>query len=374
MSCLNLQRNSEIFFSTVQIVGNSTVATTDFTPANTWKVEVLAGFAATAGAATQDITSMESGLTPDRSQKRFNTAINPVDWNFQTYVRPTGNATRPLADWYLWQALMDDTSVATTQWSAGAIDSTNSNFATAQENYMYIKLDQLVYQVNKATVNQLTVDAGIEEIATATWTGFGTELVEITETADLTIFNTVFAAAGASTDTTATAKYHPFDIIDATGTDVTNAFIKNRLSTVTVTHGGATYPFAVTAMSFEYNNNITYLTPEELSNLNAPIGQFTGTRGVSGSLTMYLRGGTDESAQLLRNIYADSSTNSAATSSATINVGGSTGTYVTLAMSNVQFEFPQIAIEDNIAVSVNYVAQESDCAVADEVVVTAAKA
>ena len=63
------------------------------TPQNTWKLEVLAGFAMTSSAATQDITSLESGTTPDRSQQRFNTAINPVDWNFQVYLRPTGVQT-----------------------------------------------------------------------------------------------------------------------------------------------------------------------------------------------------------------------------------------------------------------------------------------
>ena len=88
MASLNLQRNSEVFFSTVDIINGA--ALTAITPSNTWKLEVLAGFAVTSSAATQDITSLESGTSPDRSQQRFNTAINPVDWNFQVYLRPTG--------------------------------------------------------------------------------------------------------------------------------------------------------------------------------------------------------------------------------------------------------------------------------------------
>ena len=84
---------------------------------------MLAGFAMTSSSATQDITSLESGTDPDRSQQRFNTAINPVDWNFQVYLRPTGaevgalkaggtgtatNQTgnvKPVADWFMWQSL-----------------------------------------------------------------------------------------------------------------------------------------------------------------------------------------------------------------------------------------------------------------------------
>ena len=84
MASLNLQRNSEVFLSTVDLINGAAV--TSMTPTNTWKLEVLAGFAVTSSSATQDITSLESGTSPDRSQQRFNTAINPVDWNFQVYL------------------------------------------------------------------------------------------------------------------------------------------------------------------------------------------------------------------------------------------------------------------------------------------------
>ena len=91
MASLNLQRNSEVFFSTIDIINGA--AASAVTPANTWKLEVLAGFALTSSSATQDITSLESGIDPDRSQQRFRTAVNPVDWNFQVYIRPTGVQT-----------------------------------------------------------------------------------------------------------------------------------------------------------------------------------------------------------------------------------------------------------------------------------------
>lgn len=405
MTSLNLQRNSEVFFSTVDLYNGGAVSS--MTPANTWKLEVLAGFAVTSSSATQDITSMESGLTPDRSQQRFNTAINPVDWNFQVYLRPTGVETgaaangstaatntsgnvKPTADWFMWQALVSNTRPSTgtadqSVWATGGkLSTTNvaaavgshssrTNFATAQENYLYFKLDNIIYQVSDATVNQATVDAGIEEIATVTWTGNGTLLRELTGTPRnnaVSVFGgtlnsgvSVNGNANAAA-LTAVAAYHPYNQMNVAGSISTNSFIKNRLSAIQFKHApsataaGSTYTFPVTALTFDYTNNITYLTPEELSALNAPIGQFTGTRAVTGSATMYLRAGDSQSSQFLRNIVEDSRTNSAQTSNANLIIGGTTAPYVAFSMPAVQFEFPQVAVEDVLAVSVNFVAQE----------------
>jgi len=406
MASLNLQRNSEVFMSTVDLVNGAAV--TAMTPENTWKLEVLAGFAVTSTAATQDITSLESGTNPDRSQQRFNTAINPVDWNLQVYLRPTGVVTgaaadstdagstqtgnvKPVADWFMWQSMVSNTKVASgvteqSVWETGGrlrtvnvaagtgSHSTRSNFSTAVENHMYFKLDNVIFQVSNATVNQASVDAGIEEIATTTWTGFGTTMKELTGTPRdnaVSVFggilndgSSVTANSNAS-EATVTAHYHPYNQMNVAGSVGTNSFIKNRLSAIEFHHqpsaGGADvkYTFPVTALSFDYNNNITYLTPEELANLNEPIGQFTGTRAVTGSATMYLRSGDNESAQFIRNIQDDSRTASAQTSNANLIVGGATAPYVAFQLDACQFEFPAIAVEDVISMTVNFVGQET---------------
>ena len=422
MASLNLQRNSEVFLSTVDLLNGAAV--TAMTPENTWKLEVLAGFAATSSSATQDITSLESGTNPDRSQQRFNTAINPVDWNFQVYLRPTGVVTgaaadttdagttqtgnvKPVADWFMWQSLVSNTKVAdgTTEqsvWATGGkLETTNvaasagahssrTNFATAVENHLYFKLDNVVYQVSNATVNQATVDAGIEEIATVTWAGFGTTLKELTSTQRdnaISVFggvlndgSTVTANSNAS-EHSVTAHYHPFNQMNVAGTIGTNSFIKNRLSAIEFHHQASAtasdekFTFPVTAVSFDYNNNITYLTPEELASLNEPIGQFTGSRAVTGSATMYLRAGDLESAGFLRNIAEDSRTSSAQTSNANLIIGGTTAPYVAFQLDAVQFEFPALAVEDVISMTVNFVAQESTANKGDggEVKIFAAK-
>ena len=405
MASLNLQRNSEVFFSTVDLINGAAV--TDMTPTNTWKLEVLAGFAVTSSAATQDITSLESGTNPDRSQQRFNTAINPVDWNFQVYLRPTGVETgatvntttagtnntgnvKPVADWFMWQSLVSNTKVASTAeensvWSTGGklvttnvaastgSHSSRSNFSTAVENHLYFKLDNVIYQVSNATVNQATVDAGIEEISTVSWSGFGTTLKELTGTPRnnaISVFGGVLnsgatVTANSSTENASvTASYHSFAQMNVAGVVGTNSFIKNRLSAIEFHHqasAGAAdekFVFPVTALTFDYNNNITYLTPEELSALNEPIGQFTGSRSVTGSATMYLRTGDLESAGFLRNISEDSRTSSAQTSNANLIIGGTTAPYVAFQLDACQFEFPQVATDDVISMSVNFVAQE----------------
>ena len=98
---------------------------------------------------------------------------------------------------------------------------------------------------------------------------------------------------------------------------------------------------------------------QELANLNEPIGQFTGTRAVTGSATMYLRSGDNESAQFIRNIQNDSRTASAQTSNANLIVGGATAPYVAFQLDACQFEFPAIAVEDVISMTVNFVGQET---------------
>ena len=435
MASLNLQRNSEVFFSTVDILGTtsgSASVAVAMTPANTWKLEVLAGFAATSTSATQDITSLESGLSPDRSQQRFNTAINPVDWNIQVYMRPTGvettgaangttaktnesGNTKPLADWYMWQALTSSTlaaaksQVAATRvaeqsiWQTGGTLKTNtiaagtrvhastSNWAVAPEYFMYFKLDNVIYQVDKATVNSASVDAGIEDIAAVTWSGFGTtmkELVGAPRDIAVATFGGIKNAGGtavvgnSSVVMGAASSYHPFNTMNVAGVTTTNAFIKNRLSSIEFHHkatAGASdekFTFPVTSMNFEYNNNITYLTPEQISALNEPIGQFSGSRAVSGSTTMYLRAGDLESAGFLRNISEDTRTNSAQTSNANVIIGGATAPYVAFQMNAAQFSFPSIQTEDVISMSVDFMAQETSANKGDggEVEIVAVKA
>jgi hypothetical protein len=404
-SSLNLQRNSEVYMSTLDITASG-VEADDFTPTNTWRVEVLAGYAASQSSATQDITSLESGLSPDRSTQRFNTAINPTEWNFQTYLRPTGvrntsgatgtdpsGNSQPLADWFLWQALMSNTAWATGigassqlrsvwqpggQLSLGARNASGnaaahtSNFARATEYHMYIKMDNVVYQVKNATVNEASIDAAIDSIATTSWSGFGTNFIELTGTNRDEIISVIggvlndgsSVTGNSHTDAnTAAAGYHAYASYNVAGSLTTSAFIQNRLSAIEVQHAAAgasgnTYTFPVTGLGFTYSNALTYLTPEELAALNSPIGQFTGSRTITGNFTAYLRAGDQESAQFLRNIVNDTRTSIAQVSNANLKIGGASAPFVAAYMPAVQFNFPTHTVEDIIGISVEFLAQE----------------
>ena len=75
---------------------------------------------------------------------------------------------------------------------------------------------------------------------------------------------------------------------------------------------------------------------------------------------MYLRAGELESSGFLRNLLNDSRTQSAQTSNANLIIGGATSgdPQVAFQLDACQFEFPQVATEDVISMSVNFVAQE----------------
>lgn len=397
---LQLQRDTEIFFSTKNLAGGD--AHTTMTPANTWKIEILAGYAASQAAGTQDISGTESGLNPDRSSRRFNINIQPVDWNFQSYLRPTGiernmnvaagtttGNVKPVADWYLWQALLSNTAPAnggaeqsvwqntgvfdTVERAASANVATHtSNFGSAQENHLYVKMDNVIYQVANAAIESAEVNGSIDGIATTTWTGKGTNLIELTGTqrngavavfGGITNTGTTVTGNANSAAMAAVASYHPWAMANVFNAQTASSFIKNRLGTVVLSHtteAGTTvsYTFPLTNMSMSVKNNITYLTPEELSKLNQPIGQFSGAREITGSVSAFLRADPNGTAQFLRTILADTRPNFAQFANANIRIGGNSAPYVAFYMPAVQFQIPTHDIQDLISINMDFKAQE----------------
>lgn len=398
---LNLQRDSEVFFSTKNFSGGD--AFTSFTPANTWKIEVLAGYATSQAAGTQDISSSESGLNPDRSSRRFNINVQPVEWNFQAYVRPTGiernsniasgsttGNVKPLADWFLWQALLSNTNPANSTGEQSAWQDTGyfdliqrtatanvadhtSNFGIAQENHLYVKMDNVIYQVANAAVESAEVNGSIDGIATVTWNGKGTNLVELTgasRNAAVSVFGGILnsgTSVNANSNAyamTAAAAYHPWASANVFGTITPSSFIKNRVGTILLNHQteagvNSTYTFPITNMTFSIKNNITYLTPEELSKLNQPIGQFAGAREITGSVHAYLRADTNGTAQFLRNIAGDTRPNFSQYANANLRFGGNSSPYLAFYMPAAQFQIPTHDIQDIIGVAMEFKAQES---------------
>jgi hypothetical protein len=235
-----------------------------------------------------------------------------------------------------------------------------------------MKMDNVVYQVKNASVNEASIDAAIDGIAMTSWSGFGTNFVELTSTSRDHLISvsggilndgTVISGNASVDANTAASTYHAWGRYNVAGTTTSAAFIKNRLSSIEVTHtplGAAedVYTLAVTGLGFTYSNALTFLTPEELAALNSPIGQFTGAKTITGNFTAYLRAGDNDTAQFLRNIVNDTRTQIAQSSSANLKIGGSTAPFVAVNMPAVQFNFPTHSVEDILGISVEFLAQE----------------
>jgi len=91
---VNLLRNSKVFFTThVELTdpdrgkirfGGHNIGGTQ----TTFEIQVLDDLSFNQTTAVETIAVNEAGTKPIRGQRQFNTALNPVDFNFSTYLRP----------------------------------------------------------------------------------------------------------------------------------------------------------------------------------------------------------------------------------------------------------------------------------------------
>ena len=380
----SLSRNAKLYVTTQQTIAA-------MNNSNTWEISILDGFTFTANTATQEIEISEAGTTPVRGQQVFTTAIEPVDWNIQTYMRPRYDALDAVVDSVervLWEALAAsptsntvgtgaDGNATTRQGGASgglAIDFTDSNTNELLQLAFLFNLgtsaSPVWYHITGVVVDTAEVDFAIDAIASITWSGFGTQVSEVTDSADL-VSLTNMLTDGATDDwqdsafPDGTAGY----LAAPTGTQ---ACIRNKLSTVTLVAdsgqtgiGGKTYTVALTGGSLTISNNITFLTPEALGVVNNPCGHFTGQRIVNGNMTAYLKtGGTNDTGDLLNDIITYSNGASGADPTnfdLTINVGGPAATspydtpIVSFAMTGAHLVIPVINIEDVVAVDIGFV-------------------
>jgi hypothetical protein len=123
--------------------------------------------------------------------------------------------------------------------------------------------------------------------------------------------------------------------------------------------GNTTYTVPITGGNITINNNIEYVTPENLGVVNRSIGYFTGTRSISGSLNAYLKtGAANESGKLLSDILAGLVTTSETKFKLQIEVGGaSNATRVELLMNAAQLGVPTIDIQDVVSTAITFNAQ-----------------
>jgi hypothetical protein len=150
----------------------------------------------------------------------------------------------------------------------------------------------------------------------------------------------------------------------AKGKNTTAPYIANKLSTLTVVSGiggtGTSYNVALTGGSLTIANNLTYLTPANLGVVNKPVTYFTGTRAVSGSINAYLRAGASNTAGLIADMLAGSSTDVDPEFALQIEIGGATSaTRVELEMPAAVLTIPSVSTEQVVSTTINFTAQGS---------------
>jgi len=399
-SHLNLIRNSRVFISTTD--NNS-----DMKAANTFELNVLDGFSFTQTTATAEITLNEAGTNPDRGKKSYNTARNPVDWSFTTYIRPYkreatpsgGSATKytSAVEKLMWEAFLGkgrttgtntDTKLtpfdnfnegATTTGMEG--DTDDSDVDVLLPVYIFFELsdgsNKTYYRINKALVNTAEIDFSIDGIAQIAWGGQG-ETLENVESTDMPTsgINKFMPIANSSAGETLAGTHG----VGATGSvqKVFPAeFIRNKLSTVSLQDASSSkyYQVVLTGGSISLDNGVTYLTPDELGVVNTPIGGFTGTRSISGSMNCYLRSGDTvntggssdpyDSGKLVEDLLA-ATTQTDNSFDLTLSMGGATAPKVDFTFAQAQLEVPSIDVADVISTTINFVAEGSAITSADE--------
>ena len=245
------------------------------------------------------------------------------------------------------------------------LSSKNSNVSALNTMTMEFNVgtatNGLIYKLNKAVVNSATINFDVEGIATIEWSGMAA-------TVDTINSNTHTAVAGSG------------KVIGEGGTSAdTENFIRNRLTAMAVAPNGTpgssgtyadaggiqtSYDLTLTGGSITIENNVSYLTPEELGVVNKPIEHVTGARNIGGSFTCYLASNTANNGS--KDLFEDL-THSTALDIIThdfemvFKIGGSSGTpRLEVKMPKCHVEVPTHSIEDVVSLESTFTSLLSD--------------
>lgn len=360
-----------------------------------WEIPVLDGFSFSQATNASEITLNEmaasGGTTSRRGRKMFNDSYAPAEWSFSTYARPFKSVVDVATGWdgnaikchaveeALWAYLVSNptftpggasgdgawtTSIASVT-NTCTIDFNDSNVAALGTFDLYFVMGEgstianathTVYKLKGAVVNSAGVDFDIDGISTINWSGFAQLINEV----DTPASNTPTVTINEATSSTAN-------------------FIRNRLTTLTATNvafntgdndGGAAasptqYNLTLTGGSLNFENNITFLTPETLGVINQPIGHVTGTRTIGGSFTCYLSNASAGSMDLYEDLQE--ATNSITNDfSLVFDIGGASAPAMKVTIPNAHLEIPTHSIEDVISLETTFHGLPSNLDTADE--------
>jgi hypothetical protein len=348
-----------------------------------WEIPVLDGFSFSQATNTSEITlnEMEASAGGSRRGRRmFNDSYAPAEWSFSTYARPFTSVPAATLGWEgdgsdahmhcveeaLWAALVANdvfTKSATSteaEWAGTNVQSATSGltigFAGSNVSNLkvldiyfvmgqgpFVEATHTIYKLDGAVVNSAGIDFDLDGISTINWAGFASMITEVQALPTVTINE---------------------------GYKATNNFIRNRLTTLTATATTAesivgTYTLTLTGGSLNFENNITFLTPETLGVINQPIGHVTGTRNIGGSFTCYLSNSTAASADLWEDLIESTSTITN-DFNLVFDIGGASSPTIKVTLPTCHLEIPTHSIEDVISLETTFHALPSTIGGADE--------
>lgn len=372
------------------------------TGANTFKIGVLDGYSFSQGSDATDVTISEAGSSPNRGAKRFNDSLPPAEWSFSTYVRPykhgtnsiRSSGTHDMVENILWAAIAGKNLTgagSSDEASAITLDSTDADVSFARSDHhellklsIFFALENTTYRLNECQVNQVEVDFSIDGIATLNWSGNATTIDQVTSAIEDPSKALHAKPSGTDTSTTVATYVEEYSYVDVTGTDDAD-YLRNKLSTLTLSHATASdnitlevggsgsaksYDINITGGTLTIANNITYVTPETLGIVDKPIGSFTGSRQISGSLTMYLDTKSNGSNQLLTDLSAATSIITNEFDMSLFMGGGSSDTpVVEFDLPKAHLQIPTIETADIISTTVEFAGHGTDLLTGDEMTI-----
>jgi hypothetical protein len=392
----NLIRNAKVFFTTnvnsFGVINDG--SSSAFAASNTWEIQVLDGLSFSQNTTTETIGLNEAGTTPKRGQRNFNTALEPVDFSFSTYIRPrdiqagvaaaTNSHQATAEERHLWNAMFGyaNISAGTGSGAAWADSAVNDSPATNYANVLLtnsgrnqlvafglvICMDDATFYIDNCVMDTATIDFGLDTIAAIQWAGKAGAIRQFGKTV-------IGAASAGSSTVTAGSIVSGVTTSTFTGAvaakDTNAAYLANKLSSVALGSGisavgtagtiGTLYNIALTGGSVSIANNVTYLTPANLGVVNTPIVYFTGTRSITGSMNAYLRTGANSTTALYNALLTASKTDVNPAFNLKMSIGGSSSatTRVDLLMPAVVLQIPTIATEQVISTTIGFTAQGS---------------
>ena len=248
----SLARNTKVFVSTLVRGGGGATEfnATNATSENTFEIKVLDGYSF-----SQDVASQEVGVNEASSEANcsaaglargtlsFNTALNPVDVSFSTYVRPYNYVdTGDCVERILWSSAMgtaegfsaspNTPATPATYNQDATADSITFSLATSNANellpltLMFV-LENTTYVVEQFNIGTAEVDFSIDGIATINWSGNGSRVNE-----DAAIHNMLKDPGGSmNRSLVQQATANAYLGVPAT---TTQTFLRNKLSTLEI--------------------------------------------------------------------------------------------------------------------------------------------